>query len=478
MDCFYFKLEITYGDGSTAFTQTKTFERAGPAPLPKEYQLASWYGPGVLDQALGRGQYHFTVPSTATAAELAALLPDRVPVELQIYRQGDPTRHTALVEYAVSWPEQPLFDGSTDADVIAASITPPKTCTVTLGTKVYEVAPPAILPENGAELRATFHPATAAEATQVLLSVDNNAEKKGIRATFPQKPTGATAIIPEYSLDGRTGWVPLADVLPSAPLESVPPRFESYTLGILDGATPPLADYASGAIAGFYVRLRVEGGVLAGTTQAVAWPASYDYVPPRDDSQDEGSGGNNGNIGSGNTEGNSSSNGGQRPDLPEEGAVEPPPTPVPPSLEQPVVGLVLPPEPVPPPEPTPGEHRGEEGTAPSKPAPEPTQLDAPEGDPTETIEPPPAPTSVPAPEATPSPVPTAPLPEKAPAPTLEASPARPPHRPVTIPVAAAVLSLTVGGGIAVCVGASSRGTAATGGCAKHLAALKHFFFKK
>lgn len=475
VDCFNVKLEITYKDGSVGFTEVVTMEREGTAPLPGEYRVEAVYAASVLNISYRppsiRGQYHFTVSDTATPEELAALLPKTVPVELQIYQDNDPTRHETVTAYTVLWPEIPAANGGADTEMLAASVTPPKECTVTIGSETYRVEPPEILPENGPELLVTFHPVSAGVASEVLLSIDRDTAAEGIRATFPLRPDGATRIIPEYSLDGETGWTVLDDVLASAPLQETPPKFESYTVRILDGAATPLAAYLSGEIPGFYVRLCVEGGALTGITQAAAWPADYDYTPPRDDSDDDGSVGNGGNIGSDNSEGSSGANGGQRPNLPEEVTPTPEPTPTPTPEPEPTSTPVptQTPEPEPTPEPTP------------TPSPDPASTPVPTPKPTPTQTPMLVPTPVPIPEPTPTQPPDPTVPVMALPPTPEPSPEETPEplpdRQSTIPAAVVVLTLTAGGGIAVVVGVSSTGTAGAGSFSKFLAAIRHFFRK-
>lgn len=483
VDCFNVKLEITYKDGSVGFTEVVTMEREGTAPLPEEYRVEAVYAASILNISYHppsiRGQYHFTVSDTATPEELAALLPKTVPVELQIYQDNDPTRHETVTAYTVLWPEIPAASGGADTEMLAASVTPPKECTVTIGSETYRVEPPEILPENGPELLVTFHPVSAGVASEVLLSIDRDTAAEGIRATFPLRPDGATRIIPEYSLDGETGWTALDDVLASAPLKETPPKFESYTVRILDGAATPLAAYLSGEIPGFYVRLSVEGGALTGITQAAAWPADYDYTPPRDDSDDDGSVGNGGNIGSDNSSGNSGSNGGQRPGLPEDSEAEatPPPTPV----SEPTPELTPEPAPEQTPEPTP--------------TPVPEQTAPPIAEPSPS--PQPTPTSTPAqpvvaPISTPTPEPSAPppaTPSREPEPSVTnpvelsvppVSPGleeKPPQRQSAAPVAAVALTLTAGGGFAICAGFSSVGSGGTNGVSKLIAKIKRFFCK-
>ncbi len=351
-DFFSVRLEITYTDGGTAVTQAVEFKRSAPRLLPDEYNVDAWYEGSVrINGSPFSGRYHFTVSPTATADELAALLPKTVPVELQLGRTDDRTRHTAVVYYTVTWPaELPTGDGG-DIQIWADKVEPPKSCTVNLGTEVYILAPPEIA-GRFAPLQADLHLATDDDRTVQL--TENDTEQGGILATFLHKPTGATAIVVEYSTDGKN-WTELGDVLPSAPLEQAQPKMVSHTVCAMLGDAQPLTDYTNGDISGFYVRLRVEGGALSGYTEAAAWPTDYEYVPPRDDSSDDGSGGNSGNIGSGNNSGDSSTSGGQRPDLPPDGDTtqEPPSQPSPEPIPEPTPEPIPEPTPEPSPEPSP-----------------------------------------------------------------------------------------------------------------------------
>lgn len=493
IDRFFVKLEITYADGSVVSTEAVRFEREGPAPLPAEYQVQAWYAAPIREVSNRTpsiwGQYHFTVPDTATPEALAALLPETVPVELQLYREGDPTRHEVVVDYTVRWPELTGSGGGTDWDVLALGVTPPEECTVTIGSSVYRLAPPEILPENGPELCATFHPVAAGTAGEVLLSLGaDSAQVGGIYATFPKKPTGALEIVPEYSLDGVTGWTAMGDVLADKPLEQTPPKFEGYTVLVLSQGASPLADYSQGTLPGFYVRLRVEGGALAGTTAAAAWPASYDYVPPRDDTGDQGTGGNQNNAGSGGGLGaGSSQSNGQRPGLLPE-------TPTPTTTASPEVSRPVPqetpavtPTPQPPLSPPPAEPAPQplsgDASAPTQ-APVPPALSARPKDSGAPVPPPPAETALPALQAELPPphekeVPPnglgnipAPQPVSAPPSAQGAQTDRNTADSAPTPVAMAGVLLVGGGAVALC---SGGGMGLAHGARKLLSALKGLF---
>lgn len=395
IDQFYLKLQITYADGSTADTRSVHFQREGPAPLPEGYQVEAWYAPSVRElqppPQPPQGRYHFTISSDATSEMLTDLLPETVPVELQIYQPGAPTRYTAVVDYSVRWPQPQLAPDGQDTHISATQVVPPQQCTVTLGPVVYQLAPPEILPENGPVLLATFHPVVPGTASQLLLSTDNDANGSGIRATLPHRPTGAVAIVPEWSLDGQTGWTALADVLPSAPPEHGPPRFQHHSFPVLTSADAPLADYLARTIPGFYLRVRVVGGALDGVSAVTAWPADYDYDPPRDDSEDDGGGGNRGDAGS--TGSGNVDSGGQRPGLPQDPTI---PETTPEHLTPPPASQVPPAQEMVPSETSPPDlDAGAEGSAPA-PGPvsdAPTVQAAPAAQDTPTAPPAPAPVS-------------------------------------------------------------------------------------
>lgn len=462
IDSFSIRLKITYQDSSVYFTQAVFFERGDPTPLPDSYLVQGWYDGPVRIIAYRPiriwGQYHFTVADTATPEELTALLPTQVPVELQIGQPGQ-TAHSVVVLYTVTWPESPSLTGEC-TEILADRVTPPEQCTVSIGTERYVVEHLDEIPLQGPELRATFHSVASGTASSLLLSSNANAQPVRISATLPWKPTDSQTIIPEYSLDGETNWIPLEDVLADTPLEDTPPKQESYTVGILDDRVFPFNAYQDGSIPGFYLRLSISGGPLAGKTQVAAWPADYDYVPPRDDSNDSGSGGNRGDAGSGSSSGSdSSSSGGQRPDLPVILPTELP------SLPSEVPDTVTaPPSPTPTPavipsdEPLPfGEPVKTADTSSIELIPVNMDIQPPPPSPsshgafTNTAVSPPSPTSVPTEPTAPEPKPSTPLATPGPvqeplAAELEAQPLANTAFPPVTATAAAVL---VGGGIAV-----------------------------
>ncbi|MEG0116284.1 MAG: hypothetical protein RSA00_07665, partial [Hydrogenoanaerobacterium sp.] len=253
--------------------------------------------------------YHFTVPANATPAELAALLPAQVPVELQI-TQNRQKLHNELVKYCVEWPTDISLSGAT-TKIAAVKLTPPQEIKVSIGEKTYSIKKTESIHFDGPELFVSFHAVDKNTKSTLLLDETTN----GLRATLPLKPTGAKEILPEYSVDGGKSWVSTQDILQSSPLTSYPPRFESYTAPILDCAKAPMKDYCDKKISGFLVRLKINGGAFDGLTEPAKWPADYVYTPPRDDTNDDGGTGNKGNIGAGGGESNS---GGQRPSLPQE----------------------------------------------------------------------------------------------------------------------------------------------------------------
>ncbi|MEG0272977.1 MAG: hypothetical protein RR639_05370 [Hydrogenoanaerobacterium sp.] len=313
-DKFYIKLKITYQNGIESMTQSACISRSlEEQQLPADCNLAAWYDTPIRTIQYNPlkifGQYHFTVPANATPAELAALLPAQVPVELQI-TQNRQKLHNELVKYYVEWPTDISLSGAT-TKIAAVKLTPPQEIKVSIGEKTYSIKKTESIHFDGPELFVSFHAVDKNTKSTLLLDETTN----GLRATLPLKPTGAKEILPEYSVDGGKSWVSTQDILHSSPLTSYPPRFESYTAPILDCTKAPMKDYCDKKISGFLVRLKINGGAFDGLTEPAKWPADYVYTPPRDDTNDDGGTGNNGNIGAGGGESNS---GGQRPSLPQE----------------------------------------------------------------------------------------------------------------------------------------------------------------
>ncbi|MEG2173940.1 MAG: hypothetical protein RR135_00455 [Oscillospiraceae bacterium] len=314
IDKFYIKMKISYHNGQVRWTEPGCISRSLEIqPVPDDFLIEAWYDTPIrmiqFKPLKIWGAYHFTVSDTSTTKELAALLPQQIPVELQFTQNGQHLINKS-VPYMAMWPTDISLDNEV-VEVIATEITPPEEVNVSIGTDNYQMQNLEKIPFQGMELKAIFHRIPVGTPSSLKI----RATEDGISATLPLKPTGATKIVPEYSTDGGEKWITLSNVLPNCPVESTLPKQECYTVPILESDAAPMKEYLNQTIAGFSVRLRIEGGALVGLTQTETWPAAYDYVPPRDDTNEDGGTGNNGNIGAGT---GGSTDAGQRPGLSQE----------------------------------------------------------------------------------------------------------------------------------------------------------------
>ncbi|MEG2039029.1 MAG: hypothetical protein RRZ73_04800, partial [Oscillospiraceae bacterium] len=322
-DTIYVKLEITYTDDTVVFTEADSIVRdTAVKPLPDDYsEIYARYDAAILMRK-GRpshfwGQYHFTVADTTTDEELMALLPKQIPVELQV-SQAAQNVYTENLEYTAEWNIDDITLKGEITEINTSKITAPKEATIYIGTNIYKIEDMSRINFNDEMLRVDFHKVASGTQSELILSAYGDLTSDVLQATMPLKPTGATSIIPEYSLDGGKSWISTQDIFPNAPLETAMPKIASYTVNVLDADLAPLKDYLDKKISGFMLRLKIDGGVFNGVTKEAQWPTDYEYIPPIDDTDIEGSGGNNGNVGSGNGGGTVD---GQRPNLPDDNVV-------------------------------------------------------------------------------------------------------------------------------------------------------------
>ena len=144
----------------------------------------------------------------------------------------------------------------------------------------------------------------------ILLLPDGSESSEAVAVEIDYKPTNASKIEVEVSTDGGTNWQHESDVdFEKYPIDAIP-KLQGYSASILNHEqTVRLSEEGNG---GFLVRLKIYGGPLGNAvndgnhsytvTEAANWPLNYEYVPPEDSSDDnQGSGGNKGNVGTDNS---------------------------------------------------------------------------------------------------------------------------------------------------------------------------------
>ena len=319
LDRFYLKLQITLKNGLTYETQAAVIDRGDPQPIPEELSPVAGFVPAMLIRQWRPfqryGQYQITVSADAAPEDISALLPDTLPIEIQLYAGIDFVTN-AVVDCPVTWKPLSLSRLTTGESVTVADaaeeIIVPAGTLLNTPNGLFQLNEPLDVEHD--ELRLILNVAEEnAEPTGVLAC-----EINGLQMAFHLKPTGATAIRAYTLSEGGTDWVELPK--PLLPEEVNAPSStanSTYTL-VLKNTSEPYQSYLAAWNAGdeptpFLVGLKIEGGVYDGQQLILSWPDTYD-LPARLPDLD-GSGGNECNAGSGNK--NDSTPEGQRPGLPQ-----------------------------------------------------------------------------------------------------------------------------------------------------------------
>ncbi|MDE7063474.1 MAG: hypothetical protein K2O73_09565, partial [Lachnospiraceae bacterium] len=334
LDRFYLKLRLTLENGDIYETQTAIIDRGEPQTLPEELTPSAAFAPSVLVRETNPfryfGRYQLTVSEDATPEDISALLPDTLPVEVQL-ANGSSHVTKGTINCPVTWKPlslSRLTAGSrvTIADAAEEIVVPGGTLLNTpMG--IFQLNEPLTVGQYiiTDEVELILNVVAKDEAPTGVLSAENT----GLEVAFNLKPTGATAIRAYILPKDASEWTEL----PHPPLlESVnaqPSTANSGYTFVLDSNTEPYQSYLAAIAAGndptpFWVGLTIEGGVYNGKQLILTWPDTYDLPPDLPDIA--GAGGNEANAGAGNRD--DSNEEGQRPDLPREpeDKTEPPDT--------------------------------------------------------------------------------------------------------------------------------------------------------
>ncbi len=332
LDRFYLKLRITRKNGMTYESETAVIDRGSPKPLPEGVTPTAKFlwNMEVLKTCpfLYYGSYHLTVNENATAEEIAAFLPDTIPVEIQLHA-GQNCLTKGTVDCPVTWkplalPRLAAGESITIADA-AEEIAVPAGTELTTPLGIYELDKPVgisvISPDRPTdEIRLDLTVIPEGENPTGALS----AERDGLSMTFALKPTGAAAIHAYTYMEGDSGWKEIEDLALLQAVNAQPSTKNSGYAYLLKNGQEPYRSYLTAVAEGkepepFYIGITVEGGVYNGRQMILAWPDSYDL--PLELPELTGSGGNDNNAGSCGS-GNSTA-GGQRQDLPQNSQEQP-----------------------------------------------------------------------------------------------------------------------------------------------------------
>lgn len=324
LDVFYLRLSITMKNGMTYETQTVLMKRSDSKPVSEEITYTANFAPSMLTYGVDAsgtrsycGRYQLTVRESSSPEDIVSLLPDTIPVQVDLYKNKKFFAN-CTIDCPVTW--KPLsFTGLTAGEIMsiqdaAEEVTIPAGTILQTPVDTFMLDKPLGL-EQG-------HGMTD-DIILVLNVIPDGTNPTGVLSgsihgleiAFDFKPTGATAIHAYTLSDGASEWAALPD-LPLAKIISTQPSTASsgYTY-ILNSDQEPYRSYLQAKSAGeepdpFLIGLKIEGGIYDGCQLILAYPDTYDFPP---DLCVGGSGGNHGNAGSSSR--NDSTEEGQRPNL-------------------------------------------------------------------------------------------------------------------------------------------------------------------
>ncbi len=316
---FYLKLEITRENGTTYDSQAAVIEHSEPQPVPEEISAVVQFAPSVIVREYrpvyrSYGKYQLTVSADASAEDISALLPDTLPVEIDLFKGGEHIG-SDITDCPVAWkplslPRLTAGESVTIQDAAGELVVPAGTAVNTV-LDTFRLTGPLSL--------------TNGNVTLVLNVVPNNANPTGVlrselgrlEIAFDLKPTGATDIRAYTLTEGAAQWIPLSGVSLLKDVNAQPSTASSaYTL-LLDKSCEPYRSYLEAETSGreptpFLIGLEIKGGVYDGRQLILPWPGTYDLPP--DLPKLGGSQGNEANAGS-SYKGDGTEQG-QRPNLP------------------------------------------------------------------------------------------------------------------------------------------------------------------
>lgn len=334
IDKFYMKLAVTGGEYE-GDSQIAVIDRNSAIPLPDDYNKIALF-PQNMRPAFGSDPncYNIAVKKGSTLEYILTLLPSTINAEMLMGKDPDVLPRESI-PYIATWNlgEDILKkiaacpSGDTVTVQNPATFTPPDSAKATIGDKVYTYTPPATFAEPLELIITVLEDDFATEIYSLYQQRDYSTNKNDLWFSMKQKPSGATSLYAEYSLDGGETWIASTPI----GMHSDKPNSSMYNgpTGILQDSTP-LKDCNEKKIDGFMIRMVLVGGAFAGTTKPANYPDDYQYVKPGDT---DGSGGNRGDAGS---------NGESDPTPPPENILPEPPVPEVPDTDHTMTILPLP----------------------------------------------------------------------------------------------------------------------------------------
>ena len=330
IDCFYVKLHITKQNGCSYESSPAVIDNTDLQPVPGEITCSAYFSPAMVvrepvsgdpQRTREYGRYQLTISEGASVDEVSALLPETLPVEVQM--GGLCT--TAVVECPVTWKPLSLTMLSAGESIVipdaAEKILVPAGTQLRTPLGSFQLDEPLSLGTQSAycdydnEVELVLNISTEDRDPTGVLAAH---PRDGLKIALHQKATGATSIECYVMAEGGSEWTRLPDASLLKELNTQLSTENSGYALILRNDQEPLRSYLEAEAAGetptpFFVGLKIEGGIYDGKELVLAWPGTYGKLP--DLPKVGGAGGNEGNAGAANKDDSTES--GQRPYLPQ-----------------------------------------------------------------------------------------------------------------------------------------------------------------
>lgn len=328
IDRFYLKLRITKKNGLSYESQSAVIERGGLQTIPEGTDCRARFSSEIAVRESTSdlpfryrqyGRYQITIPQDATAEEISALLPDTLPVEVQLDHGAD-FMAIGIVDCPVTWkplslPTLTSGESITLSDA-AEEIMIPAGTPISTPLGIFSLKEPLSLntPPSTDEVRLVLNVSPEENCPSGVLKEDRD----GLKIALRQKASGATDIRAYVLAEGESEWTELKGLSLLNELNTQPSTESSGYGLVLRKDQEPYQSYLKALASGetptpFYIGLKIEGGIYDGRELILSWPDIYDQLP--DLPKITGAEGNEGNAGSDNKDDSTES--GQRPNLPQ-----------------------------------------------------------------------------------------------------------------------------------------------------------------
>lgn len=332
IECIYVKMHIIRQNGCSYDSKYAVIEQT-LLPIPDDTTYSARFYSTVAVREWNPntrrnreyGRYQLTVSSDTKTEDISALLPDTLPIQVELQNPREIVPYaSAVVDCPVTWKSLSLPPLSAGESITITDAT--EKIQIPAGTQIR--TPLGIFQLDKPLSVDTDHSISCDYYNEVELVVNISTETSnptgvlrevgGLKISLHKKATGTTSIKTYILIEGESEWTELTglSLLKELNLQSSTAN-GGYAL-VLRNDQEPYRSYLEAQKAGkkstpFFIGLEFEGGIYDGKQLILAWPDTYEVLP--DLPNFSGISGNEDNAGANNN--HDSTENGQRPNLPQ-----------------------------------------------------------------------------------------------------------------------------------------------------------------